>query len=89
MNKGELVDSVASRLGLSKAVAGRAVDAVITSITTGLRADRKVTISGFGTFTRKDLGERAGVNPATGQRMTLPPTTTCGFKPSVMLREAI
>ncbi len=89
MNKGELVDSVASQLGLSKAVAGRAVDAVIASIATGLRADRKVTISGFGTFTRKDLAARAGVNPATGERMTLPATTTCGFKPSLMLREAI
>ena len=68
---------------------GDLVDAVITSITTGLRADRKVTISGFGTFTKKDLGARPGVNPSTGERMTLPPTITCGFKPSVMLREAI
>jgi len=89
MNKGDLVDSVATHLGMSKAVANRAVDAVITSIATGLRADRKVTISGFGTFTKKELAERLGVHPSTGERMKLPPTTTCGFKPSVMLREAI
>lgn len=89
MNKGDLIDSVASQLGTTKNDASRAIDAVMASIATGLRADRKVTISGFGTFTKKELAERPGVNPSTGQRMTLPPTTTCGFKPSLMLREAI
>ena len=89
MNKGDLIDAVASQLGSTKTDASRAIDAVIASIATGLRADQKVAISGFGTFTKKHLSARPGVNPSTGERMTLPPTTSCGFKPSLMLREAI
>ena len=89
MNKSDLVVEVATQLRTSKTDAARAVDAVIASIATGLRSDRKVTISGFGTFTRKELAARLGVNPSTGQPMSLPATTTCGFKPSLVLREVI
>jgi DNA-binding protein HU-beta len=87
MNKGELIENVASELKISKAEASRTVDAVLESITRGLKSDTKVNIVGFGTFTKRDRGERRGVNPITKVPMTIPATTTCGFRPSSQLKQ--
>lgn len=89
MNKGELIEAVASQLDGSKTEATRAVEAVIASITQGIQTDQKVAISGFGTFVRKQRAERRGVNPATKQPMTIAASTTCAFKPAQALKEAI
>ena len=58
MNKGELIESVAASAGLSKADAGRAVDAVIDSITGALKSNGSVSLVGFGTFTVKRRAAR-------------------------------
>ena len=87
MNKGELVDAVASELGESKAAAQRAVDAVISSITNGVKTDESVTIVGFGTFTKKERAARTGRNPMTGEPMQIKASTTIGFKVSQALEE--
>ena len=71
MNKGELIEAVASQLAGSKVEATKAVEAVIASITQGIQHDQKVAISGFGTFVRKERAARRGVNPATKQPMTI------------------
>ena len=89
MNKGELIEAVASQLDGSKTNASKAVDAVIASITSGIQNDQKVAISGFGTFVRKERAERKGVNPATKQPMMIAASTTCGFKPAQALKDAI
>lgn len=87
MNKGQLIDAVATELGDSKASASRALDAVISSITVGLKHDEAVTIVGFGTFSKKDRAARTGRNPATGEPMQIKASTTVGFKPSQTLRD--
>lgn len=89
MNKGQLVEAVASELGESKAAATRAVDAVIGCITDGIKADQGVTIVGFGTFSRKERKARTARNPATGEPMQIPPSTTVGFRPSPQLKESV
>ena len=89
MNKTDLIELVASNMESSKAEAGRAVDAVIEAITNGLKSDQKVTIAGFGTFQRRERAARTGVNPSTGERMTIAPSTTCGFKPATALKETL
>jgi DNA-binding protein HU-beta len=86
MNKGQLIEAVASELGESKAVASRAVDAVINSITHGIKRDEGVTIVGFGAFTKKQRKARVGRHPVTGQPMSINASTTVGFKPSPALR---
>ncbi|MHC4909193.1 MAG: HU family DNA-binding protein [Planctomycetota bacterium] len=86
MNKGQLIDAVAAELGDSKASANKAVDAVIQSITAGLKEDEAVTIIGFGTFSRKERAARTGRNPATGEPMEIKASTTVGFKPSAALK---
>ena len=60
MNKAELVDAVASAANLSKADAGRAVDAVVDSITKALKRGEQVSVVGFGTFSVKHRAARSG-----------------------------
>ena len=89
MNKGELIEAVASELGTSKAAASRSVDAVISCITSGIQQDESVTIVGFGTFARKARAARTGRNPATGEPMEIKASTTVGFKASQSLKEHV
>ncbi len=89
MNKGELVEAVASELGESKAAATRAVDAVLNCITKGVKSDESVTIVGFGTFQKKTRKARTGRNPATGEQIQIKESTSVGFKPSQALKDAI
>jgi DNA-binding protein HU-beta len=46
----------------------------------------RFTYPGFGTFTKRRRGERVGRNPQTGEKLTIPPSTTVAFAPGVELR---
>ena len=63
MNKSELVDAIASGADISKASAGRALDAMVDTITETLRKGDQVALVGFGTFSVKDRPARSGRNP--------------------------
>jgi nucleoid DNA-binding protein len=89
MNKGQLIEAVASELGESRALASRALDAVLGGITVGIRTDESVTIPGFGTFTRKNRPPRKGRNPVTGEPIEIKASTTVGFRPSQSLKEEV
>lgn len=89
MNKGDLIDTVASQLEMSKTDASKAVEAVIASIADGVRTDAKVSISGFGTFTKKERASRMGINPVTKNPMEIAASRTCGFKPAPALKESL
>ena len=66
MNKSDLVDAVASRADMSKAEAGRAVDAVLGSVGDALGNGDSVSLVGFGTFSVRHRAARMGRNPQTG-----------------------
>jgi nucleoid DNA-binding protein len=89
MNKGQLVETVAADMDVSKAVAQRAVEAVLRSITSGIKEDQAVTLVGFGSFNRKTRAARTVRNPATGEPMDVKESVTVGFKPSTALRSDI
>ena len=89
MNKGELIEAIASNLGESKATAARALDGVLLSLTHGIQKDGKVSIAGFGTFRKKDRKERTAINPATKEPMHIPASSTVGFTPSQSLKESM
>jgi len=72
MNKGELIDAVAAATDDTKAGAGRAVDAVIESITGALKKGDTVTLIGFGTFKTAKRAARTGRNPQTGAELQIP-----------------
>ena len=87
LNKGQLIEQVASELGGSKIAASKAVAAVIASIARGIQRDNAVTIAGFGTFAKKERGARTVRNPATGQPLEIEPSRTVTFKPSPSLKK--
>ena len=67
MNKGGLVAEVSRRTGLSKADAGRAIDAMIDSIRDSVVRGERVTLADFGTFERRHRNERIARNPRRPQ----------------------
>jgi DNA-binding protein HU-beta len=89
MNKGDLIESVAGSAGLSKADAGRAVDAIIGSITGALKGGGQVSLVGFGTFTVKRRAARMGRNPRTGEAIQIKASNVPGFKAGKALKDAV
>ena len=89
MNKAELIDAVASEANLSKADAGRAVDAVVDSITSALSKGQQVSVVGFGTFSVKHRAARSGRNPRTGETIQIAASNVPGFKAGKALKDAV
>ena len=89
MNKGDLIESVADEAGLSKADAGRAVDAVIGAITGALQGGNQVSLVGFGTFSVKKRAARSGRNPRTGETIQIKASNVPGFKAGKALKDAV
>lgn len=89
MNKSELIDKVAASADIPKAVAGRALDAVIESITGALKEGDSVVLVGFGTFAVKDRAARTGRNPQTGNPIEIAAAKIPGFKAGKALKDAV
>ena len=89
MSKTELVEIIASKAGLTKADAARALDAAIEGITTGLKKEGKVALVGFGTFSAKKRAAREGINPLTKATIKIPAKTVASFKAGSKLKDAL
>lgn len=89
MNKSHLVTYVADELGTSKLQAGRLVDTVLDGIKQGLRSDKAVTITGFGTFEVKERKARVGRNPHTGAPIAIEAGRRVGFRVGKGLKESV
>jgi len=89
VNKSELINVVAEKAGITKKVAGDAVEATLEAIQEALVANDKVTLVGFGTFEVRDRKARKGVNPATRKPIEIPATRVPAFKPGKSLKEAV
>jgi len=89
MNKSELVDAVALSADISKAAAGRALDATLASIGEALQAGDQVSLVGFGTFQVKERAARLGRNPQTGETIQIKASKTPGFKAGKALKDAV
>ncbi len=89
MNKTEFTDAVADAASLSKADAGRAVEAVISSITKALKRGDSVTLVGFGTFEVRKRGARTGRNPRTGETINIAASNNPAFKAGKGLKDSV
>jgi DNA-binding protein HU-beta len=89
MNKAELIDAVAASANLSKADAGRAVDAVVDAIAKSLKRGQQVAVVGFGTFSVKHRAARQGRNPRTGETIQIAASNVPGFKAGKALKDAV
>ena len=89
MNKTELVSSIATKAGLSKADSKKALDACVEAIVGALKADDKVSLAGFGTFSVAKRPARQGINPATKKPITIAAKKVAKFKAGSDLDAAI
>lgn len=89
MNKSELIDRIAEKADLSKADAGRALDAVVEGITAALKEGEQVALVGFGTFVAKERAARTGRNPQTGAEIKIAAARVPAFKAGKALKDAL
>ncbi|PAK13968.1 MULTISPECIES: HU family DNA-binding protein [Burkholderia cepacia complex] len=89
MNKTDLINHIADDTGLTKADAGRALDATLQGITKTLRKGDTVTLTGFGVFSVGKRAARTGRNPATGEEIKIPASKAPKFKAGKGLKDAV
>lgn len=89
MTKAQFVDRVASKSGLSRRDAAKAVDAFLDSIQESLQQGEPVSFTGFGKFSAQRRGERQGVNPRTGEKVTIQAATVPKFSAGSGLKNAL
>jgi len=89
VNKNDLVAHVADVSGLSKADAGKAVDAVFDGITESLQKGTDVRLVGFGTFTVAERAASEGRNPRTGEKIAIPASKQPKFKAGKQLKDSV
>lgn len=89
MTKMDLIETVAGKVGLTKADAGRAVDALLDAISGALAKGEKVTVTGFGTFEVRQRAARMGRNPQTGAPLHIAASKSPAFKAGKGLKDAV
>ncbi|MCK6405283.1 MAG: HU family DNA-binding protein [Rhodocyclaceae bacterium] len=89
MNKSELIDAMAAGADISKAAAGRALDAAVAAITTAVSKGDSVTLVGFGSFKSAKRAARTGKNPKTGAAIKIPATTVPKFSAGASFKAAV
>lgn len=89
MNKSELIDAIAAASDLSKAAAGRALDAMTDTITNALKDGDQVVLVGFGAFSVKERAARTGRNPQTGEPIEIAAAKVPSFKPGKALKDSV
>jgi len=89
MNKTELIEAIASVAGLSKADAGKALNATTDAITGAMAKGDGVQITGFGSFITRARAARSGRNPQTGATIQIKASTVAAFKAGKALKEAV
>lgn len=89
VNKSQLIDTIAESANLSKASAGRALDALLDAISDTLKDGDQVALLGFGTFSVRSRSARTGRNPQTGAEISIPATKVPGFKAGKALKDAV
>ena len=85
MNKGQLIDAIASDSGLTKAASEKALNATIGAITGALKKGDRVGLVGFGSFSVVSRAARTGRNPQTGKEIKIPAKKVVKFKPGADL----
>ncbi|AVL71413.1 MULTISPECIES: HU family DNA-binding protein [Oligella] len=89
MNKTELIEAIANEAEISKAAAGRALDAMINQVKASLQAGEAVTLIGFGTFDTSVRAARTGRNPQTGAEIKIAEAVVPKFRPGKALKDAV
>ena len=87
MNKTDLIEHIAQQADISKAAAGRALEALIGGVKTSLKKGGSVSIAGFGTFAVTKRAARIGRNPRTGTAIKIKSAKVPKFRPGKALKD--
>ncbi len=89
MNKAEIIGSISEKSGLSKAEAGRALDAFVETVTEELANGERIALVGFGSWTAEQRDARTGRNPRTGESIQIAAKRVVKFKAGASLSQAV
>jgi len=89
VNKSGLIDAISNTTTLTKREADAAVDAFLHAVTAELRAGRRVSLVGFGSFNPTQRGPRMGRNPQTGEPVKIPAATVVRFSAGTTLKAVV
>ena len=90
MNKVELSEKIASKIGVTRKQALAMLDAFENIVIDALKKGEEVTLTGFGTFLAKSRHARMGVNPLNPkERIKIPAVTVAKFKTGKTLKDAL
>lgn len=89
VNKAQLIDQIASDANISKAAAGRVVDAFVATVKGSLSKGDDVALVGFGTFSVRERAARTGRNPQTGKEIKIAAAKVPAFRPGKGLKDAV
>ncbi|MBV9576922.1 MAG: HU family DNA-binding protein [Gammaproteobacteria bacterium] len=89
MNKTELIDFISEKVGITKAAAFNALEAILEGITLSLQNGDPVVLLKFGTFVVKKRAPREGRNPSTGEKIKIKAAKVVGFKAGKGLKDAV
>lgn len=89
MNKNELISDIASRSGLSKDEAGKALEATLDAITNAMKNGDEVRLLGFGNFSSTHRPAKMGRNPQTGAEMEIKAANVPKFKAGKGLKDKL
>ena len=87
MNNKEFTSELADGLGYTIKDTSELVSSLLSEMTQVLEEGNGITIQGFGTFEVRKKAERISINPATKQRMLIPPKLVLSYKPSNNLKD--
>jgi DNA-binding protein HU-beta len=89
VNKTDLIEHIAKNADISKAAAGRALDALLSGVKSTLKKGGSVTLVGFGTFAVAKRAARTGRNPRTGDAIKIKAAKLPKFRPGKALKDAL
>ena len=89
MNKAELIEIAAKEADISKAAAGKVLDAFTGAVVKAVSKGDTVTLVGFGTFKSSKRAARTGKNPQTGETIKIPATTVPKFSSGSGFKAAV
>ena len=89
MNNKEFIADLAQRAGYTQADTQKMVTALVEEMGERFENGDSVQVTNFGTIEVKKRLERIVTNPATQQRMLVPPKLVLNFKPAALLKETL
>ncbi len=89
MNNKEFIDYISTELSIDNDTAQEGVAAIGKALVEMLDDQTMLSIKGFGTFEVRKRIERVAMNPATQQKMLVPPKLAISFKPSPSLKDKV